>query len=84
MYKWSDADYNIRVYNDSPHAHLIEDGYKITTRGKKGRPLKKGTGKVTGFVVGKFVLSTASINFRNEFNEDLEDFAAETLERGLR
>lgn len=48
------------VYNDAPHAHLVEDGHRIVKGGKLG----KG-GKVVGFVAGKHMMEKT----KNEYEE---------------
>lgn len=48
------------VYNDAPHAHLVEDGHQLV----KGGKLSKG-GHVIGFVQGKHMMEKT----RNEYKD---------------
>lgn len=68
----------IRVYNTRPHAHLIEYGHVMLDHDKK--PVQNGE----RFVKGKFVLRDASRAFRQQFEENIEEFVDEMLTKGLR
>lgn len=70
----NDGAMTIRVYNSSPHAHLIEDGHII--RNKKG-------GSVLGFAPGKRVLEKGISEFDNSgvAEEMLSDWLDELLEQ---
>lgn len=74
VYKWSDADYNVRVYNSAPHAHLIENGHRGLFWGHS-----------TGWVPGKHIMENAMQQFAPEFEShienDLADFIVKELER---
>lgn len=74
VYKWSDADYNVRVYNSAPHAHLIENGHRGLFWGHS-----------TGWVPGKHIMENAMQQFTPEFEKhienDLADFIVKELER---
>lgn len=74
VYEWSDAEYNIRVYNSAPHAHLIEDGHRIVV-----------AGKTLGFVPGRHVMEEANKRFEAEFLDHVEnnlaDFIAKELDK---
>lgn len=74
VYKWSDADYNVRVYNTMPHAHLIEDGHRIVV-----------AGKTLGFVPGRHVMEEANKRYEAEFLDHVEnnlaDFIAKELDK---
>ena len=59
------SDTCIRVYNNAPHAHLIENGHK-TQNGK--------------FVSGRHVLEVSEKRFTPEFNKDCADFLADFTE----
>lgn len=65
VYKWKDADYNIRAYFGSPafHGHLIEKGHKMLSH--KGDFIRK----VDGFEI----LETANNKFESQFYADIED-----------
>jgi len=68
VYKYGDADC-ARFYNNSPHGHLIENGHKN----------KNGS-----FTLGKYVLQKAGQQFEQEFSEDIEKFAEDILNKGLK
>ena len=74
VYKWSDEDYNVRVYNTMPHAHLIEDGHRIVV-----------AGKTLGFVPGRHVMEEANKRYEAEFLDHVEnnlaDFIAKELDK---
>lgn len=59
----------VRFYNSSPHGHLIEKGHKN----------KDGT-----FTLGKYVLQKAGQKFEPEFSKNIENFAEEILNKGLK
>ncbi|WP_321833629.1 HK97 gp10 family phage protein [Clostridium butyricum] len=56
-----------RVYNTSPHAHLIENGHRIVTK----------SGKEVGFKEGEHVFEEAAKEFENEYVKDTEQFIDE-------
>lgn len=64
----------IRVYNSSPHAHLIEDGHRQVTN----------DGRSVGFVRGKRVFKKAQQAFESEFANDCLEFVDELLDKGLK
>lgn len=74
VYKWSDADYNVRVYNSAPHAHLIEYGHRAMFWGRS-----------SGWVPGKHIMENAMQQFAPEFENhienDLADFIVKELEK---
>lgn len=70
-----DENLSIRVYNNSPHAHLVEFGH-IQTGHKPNK-------KESGFVTGKFVLKKAHDNFVNKFTDNIEKFLDTALDKGL-
>ena len=65
------SDTCIRVYNDAPHAHLIETGHKMENGGR---------------VQGRYVLEKSQNRFNSEFTKDcsafLEDFTETCLTGG--
>lgn len=68
------GNFAIGVYNSSPHAHLIEYGYNITTKGSK---------RVVGFKKGRFPIKKAVINFENkELKENLENMLENVIKDG--
>lgn len=72
-FKGKGDEYVIRVYNSSPHAHLIEDGHRQVTK----------DGKEVGFVKGQGVLDKAMREFEEgEMVDMLEDWLDDLLESG--
>lgn len=72
IYSYGDVKYNIRVYNSSNHAHLIENGH-----------VQWSGGKQVGFTKGKHILEKASKLFEDEFEKHTKEFIGKTLEEGL-
>lgn len=68
IYEYGDADFNLLVYNSSPHAHLIEQGH----RNRDG-----------SFVAGKYPMRTASEQFEPEYAKDIENELVEYIVRGI-
>lgn len=63
VYKWGDAEYNLRVYNGSPHAHLLEYGHrKVTPRGKN-----------IGFTKGYHIVEEAGKEFEQTYADDINN-----------
>jgi len=64
----------VRVYNSSPHAHLIEDGHRMVT----------SDGQEIGFVAGKKVLEKGMKSFDDsgQFESLLSDWVDEMLKDG--
>lgn len=75
VYKWTDAEYNLRVYNSSPHAHLLEYGHRMLTH----------AGKMVGYVTGYHIIEHSGKAFEDEYlddiNNNLVDFILEELEK---
>lgn len=67
VYK-KDGNTRIRVYSNSPHGHLIEDGHDVV-RG----------GKLVGHVSGREVFAEAAEKFEEEFGKDCEDMIDEMI-----
>ncbi len=69
-----------RVYNNSPHAHLIEYGHvnvprgnaRATTRAGRAEQAKQQRG--TGFTQGKLVFKLAELEFMSQYLSDAEKF----------
>ncbi|WP_238899366.1 HK97 gp10 family phage protein [Clostridium sp. YIM B02500] len=62
----------IRVYNSSPHAHLVENGHRQITK----------DGEETGyFVHGYHVVDKASKQFENKYFNDSEKFIEENISK---
>ena len=76
-YIWSGNEFQVRVYNKAPHAHLIEYGHKmIDWRTGKQTPKKD-------FVSGKHIVGKVSNRFHGEFNGLCEKFVDQLLEKGF-
>lgn len=65
VYAWGDAQYNIRVYNGAPHAHLIEYGHRMVGH----KPNKTFNGL---YVRGYHPIENANIEFQPTFYKDVE------------
>ncbi|MDN4093572.1 HK97 gp10 family phage protein [Brevibacillus agri] len=74
VYKYEGDQTSIRVYNSSPHAHLLEDGHRMVTH----------DGREVGFVRGYRVFDKSAKEFEQEFMQDCEDFIDELLDKGLK
>lgn len=74
VYKWSDAEYNVGVYNKAHHAHLIENGHRGMFWGHAG-----------GWVPGKHIMEDSLRRFEPIFakhvEDDLADFIVKELEK---
>lgn len=71
VYRYENSDDCIRVYNGAPHAHLIEYGHKQTDK----------TGKDYGYTPGKHILENAGKDYEGEFEEDVEKFIDDLLDK---
>lgn len=67
----------IRVYNNRPHAHLLEYGHNQLDKDKK--PVKYGK----RFVEGRSVLQDAEKTYEEKFYKEVNDFVDEFLKKGL-
>ncbi|WP_202113010.1 HK97 gp10 family phage protein [Paenibacillus sp. MMS18-CY102] len=74
VYKYRNEETAIRVYDASPHAHLLEYGHRQVTK----------SGREVSFVRGYRVFEQARRAFEQEFIEDCEAFIDEMIEEGLR
>lgn len=72
IYEYGDVKYNIRVYNKSRHAHLVEYGHMQVVRGKP-----------VGFTKGKHILEKASKEYEEKFFKNTEKFFNNSLKKGL-
>lgn len=77
-----EKSFAIRVYNERPHAHLIEYGHEVEPHTRnllpKDPPLK---GKKR--TEAKEILHQAAKEFEEEYGRDAENFVSELLVRGL-
>lgn len=74
VYKYKGEQVAVRVYNSSPHAHLIEDGHRQVTK----------DGKEVGFVRGAKVFEKSRKEFEQQFIQDCEEFVDDMLSKGLK
>lgn len=68
-----DGDFQIRVYNKAPHAHLIEHGHVLWVNGTKTEK----------FVPGKHPAADTMKQLKREFPRDVEGFVDEMLSKGF-
>ena len=61
VYKYEGNEDAVRVYNSSPHAHLIEYGHRMVTK----------SGKEVGFVKGYHILDGIQDELDDEFKKDI-------------
>ncbi len=52
-----------RVYNNTPHAHLIENGHKVVSNNSQ-----------VGFIEGKYILQKSGDSYEGKFIKNTEDF----------
>jgi hypothetical protein len=62
----------VRVYNGSPHAHLIEQGHRNVDK----------TGREHGYTAGKRILEKSGDEYGEEFEKDIEVLVDELLDSG--
>ena len=78
VYDYYDKSRNIRAYNKSRHAHLIEIGHFKVARGEgrnKGSSRRSGEGGTpNGWVDGKNVIKKAQVQFNEQFFSDCDEF----------
>ena len=68
-----DGDFQIRVYNKAPHAHLIEHGHVLWVNGTKTEK----------FVPGKHPAADTTKQLKREFPRDVETCVDEMLSKGF-
>lgn len=68
-----DGDFQIRVYNKAPHAHLIEHGHVLWVNGTKTEK----------FVPGKHPAADTTKQLKREFPRDVEGFVDEMISKGF-
>ena len=83
-YNKETGDITTKVYADpkiAPHAHLIEDGHLNVPRGegkKKGAGCRSGKGgKAVSFTAGKHIFKKSELNFKSEYEKDVNEFLGE-------
>ena len=72
-YIYNGEDYQVRVYNKAPHAHLIEHGHKLYI---KGKPTDK-------YVKGKHIVGNTILDFNSKFVALADKFIDDLLDRGF-
>ena len=72
VYKYNQEEDTVRVYNNMPHAHLIEYGHVI----------KDKTGKEHGFKKGYRILEKARAEFQDEFVKNADGLMDEIIKNG--
>lgn len=63
VYPYADAEYNIRTYNSSPHAYLIEHGHRMTDH----------QGDFLRWVDGYHIIEESGKEFEKNFEQDVEE-----------
>lgn len=75
-YKYNGNEWQVRVYNKAPHAHLLEYGHRFRT-------IKRRGWKYTGqYVKGRHVVGAAAEAFPETYNKMCEEFVDEFLKEG--
>lgn len=75
-YKWNGNEWQVRVYNRAPHAHLLEYGHRFRT-------IKRRGWKYTGlYVKGRHVVGSAAAAFPPVFEKMCDEFVDELLQKG--
>lgn len=75
------GSYQIRVYNNAPHAHLIEHGHIMC--GKDGKPIVNKLGQEI-WVDGKYVAAHTVEEYKRIYPEEVDKFVDQMLEKGLK
>ena len=75
-YKWNGNEWQVRVSNKAPHAHLLEYGHRMVAH--NGRTVSKKT----PFVKGRHVVGAAANGFSGTFTKMCEEFVDEFLQKG--
>lgn len=73
--------WQIRVYNNAPHAHLIEHGHVMCD--KNGKPILNKLGQEV-WVDGKYVAANTVNEYKNIYPDEVDQFVDEMLEKGLK
>ena len=75
-FKYNGNEWQVRVYNKAPHAHLLEYGHRFRT-------IKRRGWKYTGqYVKGRHVVGAAAEAFPGTFNRMCEEFVDKFLQEG--
>lgn len=77
--------FSYKVYNESPHGHLIEDGHFNVARGEnknKGGSRRSGAnGTKNGFVEGKKIFLKTQVQLESEFSKDVDTFISNLMDK---
>lgn len=76
IYEYNGVDYNIRVYNAAPHAHLIEYGHRMVGH----KPNKTSNGL---YVRGFHPVENAAIEFEPKYQRDIETVLIQAIKEEL-
>lgn len=76
-----EGSYQIRVYNNAPHAHLIEHGHVMCD--KNGNPILNKLGQEI-WVDGKYVAAYTVEEYKKIYPDEVDKFVDEMLEKGLK
>ena len=71
--KKHNGNFQIRVYNKAPHAHLIEHGHVLWVNGKETEK----------FVPGRHVAAKTVLEMKETFPADADRFVDELMDKGL-
>ena len=75
-YKYNGNEWQVRVYNKAPHAHLLEYGHRFRT-------IKRRGWKYTGqYVKGRHVVGATAEAFPETYNRMCEEFVDKFLQEG--
>lgn len=77
VYKWSDAEYNILVFNRAPHNHLIELGHELVGH----RPNKVKIGRVKAYEVINNAMKEWEDTFESDVENTLIDYVVKEIEK---
>lgn len=69
-YKFDSKSFSIRSYNKSPHAHLINNGHRVTSHGVE-----------KGFRPGVDYVRKANEQFENKLHDDTQNFIDDMLNK---
>lgn len=76
-----EGDWQIRVWNAAPHAHLIEHGHVM--KDHKGNPIRNKFGEEV-WVEGKYVTAFTVNDFKRTYPDAVDEFIDLVLEKGLK
>ena len=77
-YIYGSDEYSVRVYNNAPHAHLIEHGHVEWIH----LPQMQHAVKTERYVRGRNIMGKQANDFKGEFPDEVEDFVDKLLDEG--